>query len=58
MKTRKLGDLEISEMGFGCMSLSANFGPATDRTLAINVIRNANKKGAPFLTRQRSSRRR
>ena len=30
MKTRKLGALEVSEMGFGCMSLSANYGTAAD----------------------------
>ena len=24
MKTRKLGELEVSEIGFGCMSISAN----------------------------------
>jgi aryl-alcohol dehydrogenase-like predicted oxidoreductase len=28
MKTRKLGKLEVSETGFGCMSISANYGPA------------------------------
>lgn len=48
MKTRKLGDMEVSEMGFGCMSLSANYGPATDRSHAINVIRTAHEKGVTF----------
>jgi hypothetical protein len=27
MKTRKLGKLEVSEIGAGCMSISANYGP-------------------------------
>jgi hypothetical protein len=26
MKTRKLGNLEVSELGAGCMSISANMG--------------------------------
>ena len=41
MKTRKLGELEVSEMGFGCMSISANYGPAADRNQGIKVIRAA-----------------
>lgn len=48
MKTRKLGKLEVSEMGFGCMSISANYGPAADRNQGINVIRAAHDKGVTF----------
>jgi aryl-alcohol dehydrogenase-like predicted oxidoreductase len=48
MKTRKLGTLEVSEMGFGCMSISANYGPAADKTQGINVIRAAHEKGVTF----------
>ncbi len=48
MKTRKLGKLEVSEMGFGCMSISANYGPAADRSQGINVIRAAHEKGVTF----------
>jgi len=48
MKTRKLGALEVSEMGFGCMSISANYGPAADKTQGINVIRTAYEKGVTF----------
>jgi hypothetical protein len=29
MKRRKLGTLEVSEMGFGCMNASGNYGPAS-----------------------------
>lgn len=45
MKTRKLGSLEVSEMGFGCMSISANYGPAADRSQGIKVIRSAHERG-------------
>jgi hypothetical protein len=31
MKTRKLGQLEVSELGHGCMSISANYGPPAPR---------------------------
>jgi predicted aldo/keto reductase-like oxidoreductase len=48
MKTRKLGKLEVSEMGFGCMSISANYGPAADRDQGIEVIRAAHDKGVTF----------
>jgi aryl-alcohol dehydrogenase-like predicted oxidoreductase len=48
MKTRKLGRLEVSEMGFGCMSISANYGPAADRNQGIEVIRAAHDKGVTF----------
>jgi aryl-alcohol dehydrogenase-like predicted oxidoreductase len=41
MQTRKLGTLEVSEMGFGCMSISANYGPAADKRQGIEVIRSA-----------------
>ena len=48
MKKRKLGKLEASEMGFGCMSISANYGPAADRNQGIQVIRAAHEKGVTF----------
>ena len=48
METRKLGTLEVSEMGFGCMSISANYGPAADRNQGIEVIRAAHEKGVTF----------
>jgi aryl-alcohol dehydrogenase-like predicted oxidoreductase len=48
MKRRKLGTLEVSEMGFGCMSISANYGPAADRNQGIEVIRAAHAKGVTF----------
>src|SRR2546428_1280817 len=35
-------------MGFGCMSISANYGPAADRDQGIEVIRGAHDKGITF----------
>ncbi|MGB6677168.1 MAG: aldo/keto reductase, partial [Terriglobales bacterium] len=48
MQKRKLGNLEVSALGFGCMSISANYGPAADKTQGINVIRAAHEKGVTF----------
>ena len=48
MKTRKLGTLEVSELGFGCMNLATNYGPAARIDDAIKVIREAHSKGVTF----------
>ena len=48
MKNRTLGTLEVSELGFGCMSISANYGPPADRDQGIRVIRSAHGKGVTF----------
>jgi aryl-alcohol dehydrogenase-like predicted oxidoreductase len=48
MKTRKLGHLEVSELGAGCMSISANYGPPAPRDQGIKVIRSAYDKGVTF----------
>src|SRR5579871_5396164 len=48
MKTRNLGTLEVSEIGFGCMNLAANYGPAAPIDDAIKVIREAHSKGVTF----------
>ena len=48
MKTRKLGALEVSELGFGCMNLATNYGPATPIDEAIKVIREAHRNGVTF----------
>jgi aryl-alcohol dehydrogenase-like predicted oxidoreductase len=47
MKTRILGNsqLEVSAMGLGCMGLSHGYGPATERTAAIALIRAAVDRG-------------
>jgi aryl-alcohol dehydrogenase-like predicted oxidoreductase len=31
MQKRKLGSLEVSALGLGCMSMSFGYGPAGDR---------------------------
>ena len=48
MKTRKLGPLEVSELGFGCMNLATNYGPAVPIDDAIQVIRAAYSNGVTF----------
>jgi aryl-alcohol dehydrogenase-like predicted oxidoreductase len=50
MNKRTLGrsGLEVSELGLGCMGLSHGFGPATDRTQAIALIRAAVERGVTF----------
>jgi aryl-alcohol dehydrogenase-like predicted oxidoreductase len=48
MKTRKLGNLEVSEIGAGCMSISANYGPPADINQGIRTIRTAFEKGVRF----------
>jgi aryl-alcohol dehydrogenase-like predicted oxidoreductase len=45
MKKRKLGKLEVSELGAGCMSISANYGPPAERSQGIAVIRAAYERG-------------
>ena len=49
LKTRKLGGLEVSELGFGCMGLSGgHYGPGVDRAEGIRVIRDAYERGVTF----------
>jgi aryl-alcohol dehydrogenase-like predicted oxidoreductase len=45
LKTRTVGTLEVSELGAGCMSISANYGPPADRRQGIAVIRAAHERG-------------
>jgi aryl-alcohol dehydrogenase-like predicted oxidoreductase len=50
MKHRLLGKsgLEVSALGFGCMGLSYGYGPATDTTAAVQLIRAAFDLGVTF----------
>ena len=50
MKTRKLGaqGLEVSAIGFGCMGLSAVYGPAPDEAEALKVLHRAVELGVTF----------
>lgn len=48
MSTRQLGNLTVSALGAGCMSISANYGPAADRHQGIRTLREAHDKGVTF----------
>lgn len=50
MQTRKLGKsgLEVSALGLGCMGLSYGYGPATEKSQAIELIRTAFERGVTF----------
>jgi len=50
MHKRKLGNsgLEVSAIGLGCMGLSSGYGPATDKSAAIALIRAAVERGVTF----------
>src|SRR5688572_14031845 len=49
MRTRKLGGLEVSELGFGNMGLSGgHYGPGVDRAQGIRGIREAHERGVTF----------
>jgi aryl-alcohol dehydrogenase-like predicted oxidoreductase len=50
MQLRQLGKsgLEVSAMGLGCMGLSYGYGPATDKSTGIQLIRSAWEQGVTF----------
>jgi aryl-alcohol dehydrogenase-like predicted oxidoreductase len=50
MQKRKLGKsgLEVSALGLGCMGLSFGYGPATEKSQAIKLIRTAFDRGVTF----------
>jgi aryl-alcohol dehydrogenase-like predicted oxidoreductase len=50
MKKRKLGksNLEVSEIGLGCMGMSYSYGPAGDKQEMISLIRSAVERGVTF----------
>ncbi|HTY63844.1 MAG TPA: aldo/keto reductase [Acidobacteriota bacterium] len=48
MQKRKLGTLEVSAIGLGCMGMSANYGPPPDRQEMITLIRSAVDRGVTF----------
>ncbi len=45
METRRLGALEVSALGLGCMSMSFSYGPPGDRLEMIALIRAAVERG-------------
>jgi aryl-alcohol dehydrogenase-like predicted oxidoreductase len=48
MKARRLGSLEVSALGLGCMGMSAYYGPADERE-AVATIQRARALGINFL---------
>ena len=50
MKKRRLGksNLEVSEIGLGCMGLSFGLGPAVEKQQGISLIRAAVERGVTF----------
>jgi aryl-alcohol dehydrogenase-like predicted oxidoreductase len=50
MQKRKLGagGLEVSALGLGCMGLTFGYGPATETTEAVSLIRAAFERGVTF----------
>ena len=48
MQQRRLGDLEVSALGLGCMGMSFAYGPAGDRQEMISLIRSALERGVTF----------
>jgi aryl-alcohol dehydrogenase-like predicted oxidoreductase len=48
MQTRKLGNLEVSAIGFGCMGLNHSYGAAMEKAAAIALLRAAAEMGVTF----------
>lgn len=48
MKTRTLGNFEVSAIGAGCMSISSNYGPPAPLEQGIKTLRAAYEKGVTF----------
>ena len=45
---RKLGSLEVTELGFGCMNIAWAYGNSPTKEDAIKLIRNAYEQGVRF----------
>jgi len=48
MQKRRLGNLEVSALGLGCMGMSHGYGPAKDKAEMISLLRSAVEKGVTF----------
>jgi len=48
MQMRKLGNLEVSAIGFGCMGMSFSYGPSPDKPTMIALLRSAVDHGVTF----------
>jgi aryl-alcohol dehydrogenase-like predicted oxidoreductase len=48
MQKRRLGNLEVSAVGLGCMGMTSGYGPAADRQEMISLLRTAVERGVTF----------
>src|SRR6185312_3821608 len=48
MQKRKLGNLEVSAIGFGCMGLNFSYGQGIDKHDAIALLHAAVERGVTF----------
>ena len=48
MRTRRLGQLEVSAIGFGCMGLNSGYGVPPDRKQMIALLHAAVERGVTF----------
>lgn len=48
MKQRKLGKMQVSELGLGCMNFAGNYNAPAPKPQAINTIRTAFDNGVTF----------
>ncbi len=50
MQKRKLGNsnLEVSDLGLGCMGMTFSYGPAGDKQEMISLLRAAVERGVTF----------
>jgi aryl-alcohol dehydrogenase-like predicted oxidoreductase len=48
METRRLGDLEVSAIGLGCMGMSQSYGTRPERADSIALLRAAVERGVTF----------
>lgn len=48
MEKRKLGNLEVSSVGFGCMGLSHAYGAAMEKVESIHILQQAYEMGYTF----------
>ena len=48
MKKRYLRDIEVTEIGMGCMAFSHGYGKIPDEDYSIEAIRNAYQHGCTF----------
>jgi aryl-alcohol dehydrogenase-like predicted oxidoreductase len=45
LKTRRIGNMEVSELGGGCMGITCNYGPPVYKIYGLKVIREAYEQG-------------